>query len=107
MTKQELTKDGTILIIDDNLTNLQILFRTLSGAGYHVIPAQGSSSVFTRRRIHQIHQSLNLQQLPNSQTCMRLLPRLLTQIHRHIQSRLLRPQSQQQHDSKQAHTNIM
>ncbi len=39
---------GTILIVDDNLTNLQVLFTTLSDDGHRVIPAQGAASTFTR-----------------------------------------------------------
>ncbi len=38
----------TVLIVDDNLTNLQVLFTTLSSAGYHVVPAQGAASAFAR-----------------------------------------------------------
>ncbi len=40
--------EGTILIVDDNLTNLQVLFRTLRDEGYHVVPAQGAASAFIR-----------------------------------------------------------
>ncbi|BAP54564.1 signal transduction histidine kinase [Thioploca ingrica] len=41
---------GTILIIDDNLANLQVLFTTLKQANYHVVPAQDANSTFTRLR---------------------------------------------------------
>ncbi len=44
---------GHLLIVDDNLVNLQVLFRTLRGAGHHVIPAQDAESTFVRLR-HQI-----------------------------------------------------
>jgi signal transduction histidine kinase len=39
---------GRILIVDDNQTNLQVLFRILAEAGYQVIPAQGARSALTR-----------------------------------------------------------
>lgn len=41
-------KNGTILIVDDNLNNLQLLFSTLKEFGYHVVPAQDANSTFTR-----------------------------------------------------------
>ena len=48
MTEATAAPSATILIIDDNLTNLQILFRTLKEAGHRVVPAQGAASAFTR-----------------------------------------------------------
>ena len=41
-------KSGTILIIDDDITSLQILFKMLQQANYRVISAQDATSALTR-----------------------------------------------------------
>jgi CheY-like chemotaxis protein len=40
-------RSGSILLVDDNLTNLQVLFQTLEGRGYNLLVAKNSETALT------------------------------------------------------------